>query len=100
MVDASQMPEGSTLQFNHIGLIVVIGGAGAESILFSSGNEVITDFNISEGDAIVIPDDLDLNLTISQSGDHMLLIDESQDVRTKLMHVNRDDFIAAFPELL
>ena len=69
-------------------------------ILLSSGKDVIADFNISEGDAIVIPDDLDLNLTISQSGDHLLLIDEANKIRTKLLHVDRDDFIAAFPELL
>ena len=78
----------------------LIGGAGADSFTMSRGKDVIADFNISEGDAIMISDDLDLNLTISQSGDHLLLIDESQDVRTKLMHVNRDEFIAAFPELL
>ena len=66
----------------------------------SRGKDVIADFNISEGDAIVIPDDLDLNLTISQSGDHLLLIDEANKIRTKLMNVDRDDFIAAFPELL
>ena len=100
VVDASQMPEGIKLQFNHIGLIVVIGGAGADSFTMSRGKDVIADFNISEGDAIVIPDDLDLNLTISQSGDHLLLIDEANKIRTKLLHVDRDDFIAAFPELL
>ena len=66
----------------------------------SPAKDVIADFNISEGDAIVIPDDLDLNLTISQSGDHLLLIDEANMIRTKLMHVERDAFIAAFPELL
>ena len=60
---------------------------------------MIVDFNISEGDTIVIPENLDLNLTISQSGDHLLLIDEANKIRTKLMPIDHDAFKASLSEL-
>ena len=80
----------------------LIGGAGADTFVISRGKDMIADFNISAGDTIVIPDDLDLNLnlTTSPSGDHLLLIDEANSIRTKLIYMEHDAFIAAFPELL
>ena len=60
---------------------------------------MIIDFNISQGDTIAIPDDLGLNLTINQSGDHPLLVDKVNKTRNKLIHIDHDALKASPHEI-
>ena len=57
------------------------------------------DFNLKQGDSIRQDKALDLNLTATQDGPHLLLIDDNKDIHIKIINTNIVLFNNAFPIL-
>ena len=60
--------------------------------------DTINDFSIADGDVIEAPDNL--NLRLLQRGDHLLLKDLDNNIKTTLLNINRDDLLAHQPDLI
>ena len=63
----------------------------------TSGNDTITDFKYKQGDQLDI--DSDLDLSVQQDGDHLLLLDDANSIHTTLRNTTLDQLLAAHPEL-
>lgn len=72
------------------------GNGGIDIFVLSAGRDIITDFNIQK-DAIGLVYALDL--TFTQNGDD-LQISGNDGVNTLLRNVDKDDFLANFPDNL
>ena len=72
-------------------------GAGADRFALSTGKVTITDFNPNQGDQLVIGPDL--NLSVQQDGDHLLLLDDANSINTTLRNTTLDQLLIAHPEL-
>ena len=75
----------------------LIGGSGADRFVLSTGNDTITDFKHKQGDQLTI--DADLNLSVQQDGDHLLLLDDANSINTTLRNITLDQLLTAYPEL-
>ena len=75
----------------------LIGGSGSDRFVLSTGNDTITDFKYKQGDQLAI--DPDLNLSVQQDGDHLLLLDDANSINTTLRNTSLDHLLAAHPEL-
>ena len=75
---------------------VLTGNAGKDTFILSRGNDVITDFKVKK-DAIGLVYALDLKF--KQKGDD-LMITGNDSVRTLLLDVDKEKFLANFPENL
>ena len=51
-----------------------------------------------DGDVIEAPDNL--NLRLIQRGDHLLLKNQDNNIKTRLLNINRDDLITYQPDLI
>ena len=87
---------GDDVLFGDFGEDTLTGGKGDDVFILSSDKDVITDFNVEE-DAIGLVYALDLSF--SQKGDD-LLIKGDDGVRTLLQGVDKDDFLANYPDYL
>ena len=74
------------------------GGEASDIFYLSKNKDTIRDFSIADADLIEAPSHL--NLRLIQRGDHLLLIDPDNSIKTKLLNVERDDLLAYQPELL
>ena len=75
----------------------MIGGNGSDRFVLSSGNDTITDFDPEKGDQLAIAPNL--NLSFQQDGNHLLLLDDSNDIHTTLRNTSLDQLLTAHPEL-
>ena len=66
--------------------------------MLSTKKDTINDFSIADGDVIEAPDNL--NLRLIQRGDHLLLKDLDNNIKTTLLNINRDDLLAHQPDLI
>ena len=69
----------------------LIGGKGADQFILSPGEDSIRDFNVSEGDVIKIPDNI--NIQIAQKDDGLLLWDVYGRINTTLLSINYEDLL-------
>jgi len=74
------------------------GDSGSDRFRLSTGNDTIEDFSITQGDVIEAPNNL--NLRLIQQGDHLLLKDFDNNIKTKLLNINSDDLLAHQPDLI
>ena len=63
-----------------------------------SAKDTINDFSIADGDVIEAPDNL--NLRLIQRGDHLLLKDLDNNIKTTLLNSSSDDLLAHQPDLI
>ena len=66
--------------------------------LCSQEEGTINDFSIAEGDVIEAPSNL--NLQLIQLGDHLLLKDLDNNIKTTLLNTDRNDLLQHQPELV
>ena len=66
--------------------------------LCSQEEGTINDFSIAEGDVIEAPSNL--NLQLIQRGDHLLLKDLDNNIKTTLLNTDRNDLLQHQPELV
>ncbi|MEC8441988.1 MAG: calcium-binding protein, partial [Cyanobacteriota bacterium] len=76
----------------------LIGGDGADTFVLSMHTDTINDFSIADGDVIEAPDNL--NLRLIQRGDHLLLKDLDNNIKTTLLNTSSDDLRAHQPDLI
>ncbi|MAB54827.1 MAG: hypothetical protein CMN93_02810, partial [Synechococcus sp. CPC35] len=76
----------------------LIGGADADLFRISRGRDRIKDFDPAEGDRITTRSRF--NLRIQQQGDHLLLLDRSQNIHTTLHNTSLEALLDAQPDLL
>ena len=76
----------------------LIDGDGADTFMLSKHTDIVNDFSIADGDVIEAPDNL--NLRVIQRGNHLLLKDSDQNIKTTLLNINRDDLITYQPDLI
>ena len=76
----------------------LIGGDGADIFELAKGKDTINDFSIADGDVIDAPNNL--NLRLIQRGDHLLLKDADNNIKTTLLNINRDDLVDHQPDLI
>ena len=74
------------------------GDSGSDRFRLSTGNDTINDFSITQGDVIEAPNNL--NLRLIQQGDHLLLKDFDNNIKTKLLNIDSDDLLAHQPDLI
>ena len=74
------------------------GGDGADTFHLSRGQDTIRDFSINDGDVIEAP--TNLNIRVIQRGDHLLLKDLDNNIKTTLLNTNSDDLLAHQPDLI
>ena len=89
---------GDDTLFGGKGKDTLIGGDGADIFELSKGKDTINDFSIADGDVIDAPNNL--NLRLIQRGDHLLLKDADNSIRTTLLNINRDDLVDQQPDLI
>lgn len=89
---------GNDSLFGGTGKDTLIGGDGADTFVLSTKKDTINDFSIADGDVIDAPNNL--NLRLIQRGDHLLLKDSDQNIKTTLLNINRDDLITYQPDLI
>ena len=70
------------------------GGKGKDVFILSKGKDVIKDFDLRK-DCLGIERNVGLNIKTKQKGKNLLL-KGSDNIRTILIGINRDDFLAAF----
>ena len=70
------------------------GGKGNDVFILSKGKDVIKDFDLRQ-DRLGIERNVGLNIKTKQKGKNLLL-KGSDNIRTILIGINRDDFLAAF----
>ena len=73
------------------------GGDGADTFHLSRGQDTIRDFSITDGDVIDAPNNL--NLRLIQQGNHLLLKDLDNNIKTTLLNTNSDELLAHQPDL-
>ena len=73
-------------------------GSGEDIFELSKHKDTIRDFSITDGDVIEAPDKL--NLRLIQRGDHLLLKDLDNNIKTTLLNTNSDDLLAHQPDLI
>ena len=74
------------------------GGDGADTFHLSRGQDTIRDFSITDGDVITAPKQHDLSLI--QQGNHLLLTDLDNNIKTTLLNINSDELFAHQPDLI
>ena len=72
---------GSDTLFGGRGKDTLIGGDGADIFVLSSKKDTIDDFSSTDGDGIQAPDNL--NLRLIQRGNHLLLKDLENNIKTR-----------------
>ena len=72
---------GSDTLFGGRGKDTLIGGDGADIFVLSSKRDTIDDFSSTDGDFIEAPDNL--NLRLIQRGNHLLLKDLENNIKTR-----------------
>ena len=70
----------------------------ADLFLLSTGQDIIEDFNITDGDVILISDNL--NLSIRQRGEDIVLKDIANDIHTRVLNMNKNDLLQYQPDLI
>ena len=80
------------------GADILIGGRGADRFRLSKGKDTIKDFSI--GDCDIIDASNMENLQLIQRGDHLLLKDNVQNIKTTLLNINLIDLLLHQPELI
>ena len=70
----------------------LIGGSDADRFRLSKGNDRIKDFSFSEGDQIVIGENI--NLAIAKSGKNLLLSDGNNGINTTLVNTSLNRFLS------
>ena len=80
------------------GTDTLVGGKGTDTFSLSKGKDVIRDFSIAEGDLITAPEEWSLQLI--QKGDHLLLKDNDNNIRTRLLNIDSDDFLNHQPDVI
>ena len=79
--------------YGGAGADTLTGRAGRDVFILSKGADVVTDFNLKkDGIGLVYA----LDLSFIQNGDD-LLIKGNDGVKTLLLNVDRDDFLAEYP---
>ena len=78
----------------------LIGGSGADTFVLSTGRDRIVDFNINDGDVIVIPDNLNLNLSARHRGDDVVIKDYANDVHTRILNISKEELLQYQPDLI
>ena len=73
------------------------GGTGADRVRISKGKDTIKDFSIADNDTLFTKQNL--GLAFQQNGDHLLLIETENGIKTKLKNVSLDELLAHQPEL-
>ena len=76
----------------------LIGGSGADRFRLSTGNDIISDFSIADGDQLLIKASIDLR--IEPIGNNLLLTDTTNGISTTLKGVALDDLLSHQPELI
>ena len=66
--------------------------------LCSQEEGTINDFSIADGDVIEAPSNL--NLQLIQRGNHLLLKDLDNNIKTTLLNTNSDDLFIHQPDLI
>ena len=89
---------GNDSLFGGKGKDTLIGGEGADIFELSEHKDTIRDFSITDGDVIEAP--TKLNLRLIQRGDHLLLKDLDDNIKTTLLNINRDDLLGHQPDLI
>ena len=80
------------------GIDILIGGDGSDVFELSMHKDTIKGFSIADGDVIEAPNNLKLGLI--QRGDHLLLKNEGNNIKTTLLNVNRDELLRHQPDLI
>ena len=80
------------------GADILTGGRDADRFRLSKGKDTIKDFSI--GDCDVIDASNMENLQLIQRGDHLLLKDNVQNIKTTLLNINQVDLLLHQPELI
>ena len=88
---------GHDVLYGGDGADTLTGNAGHDVFLLSKGNDVITDFQVKK-DAIGFVNALEIS--IEQDGDDLLIIDSEAKVSTRLLGIDRDDFLSDYPNNL
>ena len=78
----------------------LIGGSGADTFVLSTGRDRIVDFKINDGDVIVIPDNLNLNLSARHRGDDVVIKDYANDVHTRILNISKEELLQYQPDLI
>ena len=76
----------------------LIGGDGADTFHLAIGKDTIKDFSISDGDVIDAP--RKLNLQLIQQGNHLLLKDNTYNIKTTILNINQNDLLQHHPDLV
>ena len=76
----------------------LIGGSGADRFRLSKGKDLIKDFSMDDGDQILIAGNV--NLTMTQSGNNLVLSDSGKDVSTTLINIVLDELLSYQPGLI
>ena len=76
----------------------LIGGDGADIFVLSTKKDTINDFSIADGDVIEAPSNL--NLQLIQRGDHLLLKDLDNNIKTTLLNTDSNDLLQHQPDLV
>ena len=66
--------------------------------MLSTKKHTINDVSIADGDVIEAPDNL--NLRLIQRGDHLLIKDLDNNIKTTLLNINKDDLLAHQQDLI
>ena len=90
--------KGNDTLFGGKGQDTLTGGEGSDTFKLSKGKDTIRDFSITDGDLIDAPDHL--NLRLIQRGNHLLLKDLDNDIKTTLLNFNRDNLLTYQPEFI
>ena len=90
--------KGSDTLVGGKGTDTLVGGKGTDTFSLSKGKDVIRDFSIAEGDLITAPEEWSLQLI--QKGDHLLLKDNDNNIRTRLLNIDSDDFLNHQPDVI
>ncbi len=76
----------------------LIGGDGADIFVLSTKKDTINDFSIADGDVIEAPSNL--NLQLIQRGNHLLLKDLDNNIKTTLLNTDSNNLLQHQPELV
>ena len=95
--DLLQGGEGSDKLNGGPGRDILSGEGAADRFKLSAGKDSITDYNPTEGDRLVFSKDLELSIT--EAGNDVILTDKSNDIHTVLLNTSLESVIASHPQL-
>ena len=89
---------GDDTLFGGQGKDILKGGEGADTFRLSKGKDTIKDFSIRDGDVIDAPKNFPLQIV--QRGEHLLLRDNTLNIKTTILNISQNDLIQYQSDLI